>query len=77
MNPPDTVQRAVMDLYVNCSYPMHPDAVATSDTCRKPAVSAVVDPNNGDMYYRCPEHRRQVRDGVYGRVRYLVPVPMS
>jgi hypothetical protein len=69
-----TVQRAVMDLYVNCSYPTVPDPIAASDTCQKPAVSAVVDPDNGNMYYRCPEHRRQLRDGVHGRVRYLVPV---
>lgn len=70
---PDTKMVAVMDLYVNCSYPIRDHAVAASDTCQKPAVSAVVDPESSSMYYRCPEHRKQVRDGVYGRVRYLVP----
>jgi hypothetical protein len=51
------VMVAVSDLYAECSYPMRPDAIAASDTCRRSATSAVIDPENGTAYYRCARHK--------------------
>ena len=33
----------VTELYIRCSYPLRPDAIAASDTCQHPANTAVQD----------------------------------
>jgi hypothetical protein len=55
----------VTDLYVGCSYPMRPDAIAASDNCRHPANTAVRDAA-GNLWWRCPTHEGELRNGVYG-----------
>lgn len=67
--------RSVSDLYVQCSYPMRPNAIAASDCCRGPATSAV---DSGDAWYwRCDEHLGFVSEGVEGNVRFAVPTPTA
>jgi hypothetical protein len=55
----------VTELYVRCSYPMRPDAIAASDTCQHPASTAVRD-DKGWLWYRCPAHEGELRNGVPG-----------
>lgn len=64
---------AVIDLNVLCSYPMREDAIAASDCCGMPAVLAVEDRENHNLYDRCRAHQGQVKFGVYGRTYYTVP----
>ena len=63
---------AIIELYVNCSYPMRPDVIAASDTCQHPADTAVQD-TAGNSWYRCREHRGQLRPGVRGKVVTSAP----
>lgn len=76
MNDNDSGIRRVVDLYVNCSYPMREDVMAASDTCQQPADTAVGDGPDRKMY-RCPEHRgltrRNERGPVYTTVRVIRP----
>lgn len=60
----------VSELYVNCSYPMRPDA---SDTCQKPASTVALD-DAGLQLYRCLDHQGQIGPGIKGPVRYYVEV---
>ena len=62
----------VIDLYVLCSYPMRPDAIAASDTCQQLADTAVKDAD-GNSWWRCPAHRGAVRPDVTGEVVTEVP----
>lgn len=55
----------VAELYVRCSYPMRPDALAASDTCQQSADTAVRDAG-GNLWWRCPAHEGKLRDGIYG-----------
>lgn len=68
------VDKNVTELHKNCSYPMSADAVAASDNCGSPALTAVVDPDTGNRYYRCHEHRGFLRDDVRGEVVDTVSV---
>lgn len=63
--PKNLVEKRVTDMYVNCSLPMRPDAIAASDTCQKPANSATLDTNNAWMY-RCETHKSIRSDGTWG-----------
>lgn len=74
-NQPAPKLTPVTELLVNCSFPMRPDAIAASDTCRRPANSAVVDPDNASRrYWRCEGHRGQMRPGQAGKAVESVPV---
>lgn len=55
----------VIDLYVRCSYPMRPDAIAASDTCQHPANTAVRDAE-GNLWWRCRTHEGELRNGFFG-----------
>lgn len=48
----------VLDLYVQCSLPCGPGAIAASDTCGAGATSAVYvsDSSGGRYMYRCDQH---------------------
>jgi hypothetical protein len=63
----------VTDLFVNCSYPMRPDAIAASDTCQKSATCAVIDPVSKVAYFRCSGHKGLLRDGAQGEIVISVP----
>lgn len=62
----------VTSLYVNCSFPKHDDVKAASDTCQRPADSAV-EMSNGDLHYRCPVHRGRINQNQRGNVVFVVP----
>lgn len=63
----------VADLYVLCSFPLHSDAIAMSDNCRKPANSAA---HKGRLFfYRCQAHRGLWNDGSTVEVTEEVPHP--
>lgn len=67
----------VTDLYVRCSYPLRPDVLAASDTCQHPANTAVRDAD-GNLWYRCPAHEGELRNGVFGvGVVTSVPRPVT
>jgi len=71
----------VADLYVQCSYPMRPDAITASDNCRGPASTAVQDAG-GNSWWRCPVHEGRLADGTPGKVvasvpRHSAPLPPS
>lgn len=68
----DTVKRNVTDLYVQCAFPMRPDAIAASDTCQRPATSAVE--IGTAWYWRCDQHMGLIRPGVKGVSRIDVEV---
>ncbi len=72
--PPAVEFVSVSDLYVNCSYPIRPNAVALSDCCQGSAMSAV-ESEGGDWLWRCRLHLGLVREGVEGRVRFAVTKP--
>ena len=55
-------------LYVQCSYPMRPDAIAASDNCNRPATSAVIQPGTGFRLWRCDRHSGQLDEGMPGEV---------
>ena len=57
----------ITDMYVQCMYPMRPDAIAASDCCRAPADTAVVRPD-GMSTWRCPGHRGLIKDEGIGPV---------
>lgn len=61
----ETELTPVTELYVRCSYPLRPDAIAASDTCQHPADTAVRDAD-GNLWYRCPTHEGELRSGVFG-----------
>jgi len=61
------VEVKVTELYVQCAYPMRPDALAMSDCCWKSATSAVVRPD-GMKTWRCEEHRGLIRGQERGPV---------
>ena len=61
----ETGMTRVTDLYVLCSYPMRPDAIAASDRCGEPADTAVRDAE-GNLWWRCPIHEGELRAGVFG-----------
>ena len=61
----ETVPTPVTELYVRCSYPLRPDAIAASDTCQHPADTAVRDAE-GNFWYRCPTHEGELASGVFG-----------
>ena len=64
----------VTEMYVNCSFPMRPDVIAASDTCRHSADSAVV-MENGDLMWRCLDHGSMRKPGEQGEARYYVAAP--
>lgn len=67
----------VTDLYVRCSYPLRPDAIAASDTCQHPANTAVRD-GKGWLFWRCPTHEGELRNGVFGEeVVTEIPRPVT
>lgn len=66
--------KAVVSMHAQCSYPLTEDAIAASDNCNRPATTVVQSRETGNWLYRCREHRGEVRFGVYGRVRYQMPV---
>lgn len=68
-----TEMTPVADLFVRCSYPMRPDAIAASDTCQHPADTAVRD-DQGNLWYRCPTHEGELSNGVFG-VDVVTSVP--
>lgn len=61
----------VVDLYVECMYPMRPDALAASDCCRRPADTAVERPD-GMRTWRCPKHRGLIKGTETGPVHETV-----
>jgi hypothetical protein len=61
----ETEMTPVTELYVRCSYPLRPDAIAASDTCQHPANTAVRDVK-GNLWYRCPSHEGELTNGVFG-----------
>jgi hypothetical protein len=61
----DTELTPVTELYVRCSYPMRPDAIAASDTCQHPANTAVRDAD-GNLWYRCLTHEGELSSGAFG-----------
>lgn len=63
---PATLLVPVHELHVLCSYPTRPDVIAASDTCRRPAESAVASGDN--RLYRCGVHRGLVRGTITGEV---------
>ena len=69
--PDDPDAKHIADLYVRCSYPLRPDVLAASDTCQHPADSGVKD-DKGNVWWRCPAHRGELRLGVTGEVREYV-----
>ncbi len=68
-----TEMKPVTELYVRCSYPLRPDAIAASDTCQHLANTAVKDAD-GNYWYRCPSHEGELTSGVYG-VEVVTEVP--
>lgn len=66
------VNKAVVELFVGCSLPQRPDAIAASDNCNAPATT-VVEMANGNLMYRCEAHRG-IRRIEVGPVRETVPV---
>lgn len=67
------VWRKITDMYVQCSYPMRPDAIAMSGCCRHRARTAVERPDDARMW-RCREHEGMVSPGVTGAVKDAVRV---
>lgn len=61
----ETTETPIAELYVRCSYPLRPDPLAASDTCQHPANTAVRD-TEGNLWWRCPTHEGQLRNGVFG-----------
>jgi hypothetical protein len=61
----ETEMTPVTELYVRCSYPLRPDAIAASDTCQHPANTAVRDAEDR-LWWRCPTHEGELRNGVFG-----------
>ena len=61
------IEVKVVDLYVQCAYPMRAHAIAMSDCCRKSATSAVVHPD-GMKTWRCEEHRGLIKGQERGPV---------
>lgn len=55
INQPKRSARNVAQMYVLCSLPMRPDAMAASDNCGKLAVGAVQN-ERGEYVYRCHQH---------------------
>jgi len=49
-----TETKSVRYLYMHCSLPLLPSAMAASDTCQAPAVCAVKEGNS--YWYRCQQH---------------------
>ena len=68
--------KPVTSLYVKCSYPMRPNAVALSDMCQRSATTAVRT-LDGKFMYRCPTHEALLSEGGYGVVYHSVPVSQS
>lgn len=66
---PNVEEVRVIDLYAECSFPQTPH-------CRRNATSAVVDPGNGNRYFRCEGHRGQLSPGKYGDVSETVRRPV-
>jgi len=67
----------VTELYVRCSYPLRPDAIAASDTCQHPANTAVRDAA-GALWWRCPTHEGELMNGEFGEeVVTYVETPRS
>jgi hypothetical protein len=77
--------RLVSEMFVKCSLPVRPDAMAASDCCGYPAVSAVVLPDDNSLMYRCHAHWGIVtlwggengREIIRGEVVEEVPRPAS
>lgn len=65
----------VVDLYVQCSFPIVDNAIAMSDCCRKPATTAVDSPEVEGLFWRCRGHRGRWRGEVYGNVYHSVMRP--
>jgi hypothetical protein len=65
---PELVERDIADLFVRCSYPVRPDALAASDTCQDMAPYGVKDPAVVDSptWYRCAAHMDYLPDGQIG-----------
>jgi hypothetical protein len=61
----------VTDLYVECMYPMRPDALAASDCCRMPADTAVERPD-GVRSWRCKKHRGLIKDTTTGPIHETI-----
>lgn len=61
----ETELTPITELYVRCSYPLRPDAIAASDTCQHPANTAVRDAE-GVLWWRCPTHEGELASGVFG-----------
>lgn len=69
--PEDPDAKPITSLFVSCSFPMRPDAIAASDTCQHPADSGVKD-DKGNLWWRCPDHRSMVKPGVQGEAHFAV-----
>ncbi len=67
------VKKAISKLYVNCSFPLKPKAMAASETCQRPATSGVLNPS-GSLYYRCPQHEGQLDETTTGAVRFMAVI---
>lgn len=61
----------VTDLYLECMYPMRPDALAASDCCRQRASTAVERPDRM-ITWRCSEHRGLIKGDLTGPVHETV-----
>ena len=66
----------ISQLCKRCSFPMRPDAIAASDTCRETAASAVV-MDNGNLMWRCPKHEGMQKPGVWGPIRFYAHKEVS
>lgn len=61
----------VKDLYVQCMFPMRPDAIAASDCCQAMADTAV-ERRDGMQSWRCQEHRGLIKHDLSGPVHETV-----
>ena len=74
----DLKEVRVIDMYLECMYPMVPRAIAASDCCRRMASTTVELPNKSTTW-RCSEHRGLIKGTVTGPVSETMftrrPVP--
>jgi hypothetical protein len=61
----------VVDMYVDCAYPMVPKPAAMSDNCRQPATTTVMYLNRSTGW-RCEEHKGLIKGSMTGPVSETV-----
>lgn len=60
----EVIQVPVSTLHLECLFPMTPTPLASSDSCRHPATSVVVN-HDGTYLYRCSTHVGLGDDGIF------------